>query len=197
MDTGLLFGAVRGPRRHPSGSKLCPRRGRASTGRAIQSFSRLFELSRSARQNAPAASTRPSGNHPLERDDFSLNRQPALAFCLSMIFSENRCTLFGIMLSPGCRKSRYTALPDLGQPALLREIGLRCRGPEQLTRLGLVVGDRGHGDVSVPQPLRIMFDAQIEAPQPQVQPNPAHLVHGSLNEVLRIEAPRRLDREAR
>jgi hypothetical protein len=34
----------------------------------------------------------------LERDDFSLNRHPALAFCLSMIFSENRCTLFGIML---------------------------------------------------------------------------------------------------
>src|SRR5262245_39042544 len=35
---------------------------------------------------------------PLERDDFSLNRHPALASCLSMIFSENRCTLFGIML---------------------------------------------------------------------------------------------------
>jgi hypothetical protein len=42
----------------------------------------------------------------LERDDFSLNRHPALAFCLSMIFSENRCTpriksgagFFGIML---------------------------------------------------------------------------------------------------
>jgi hypothetical protein len=33
-----------------------------------------------------------------ERDDFSLNRHPALASCLSMIFSENRCTLFGIML---------------------------------------------------------------------------------------------------
>jgi hypothetical protein len=27
-----------------------------------------------------------------------LNRHPALASCLSMIFSENRCTLFGIML---------------------------------------------------------------------------------------------------
>jgi hypothetical protein len=34
----------------------------------------------------------------LERDDFSLNRHPDLASCLSMIFSENRCTLFGIML---------------------------------------------------------------------------------------------------
>jgi hypothetical protein len=34
----------------------------------------------------------------LKRDDFSLNRHPALASCLSMIFSENRCTLFGIML---------------------------------------------------------------------------------------------------
>jgi hypothetical protein len=37
-------------------------------------------------------------DHALKRDDFSLNRHPALASRLSMIFSENRCTLFGIML---------------------------------------------------------------------------------------------------
>src|SRR5215831_4202471 len=80
---------------------------------------------------------------------------------------------------------------------LLREISLRCRSAEQCTGLGLVVGDRSHGKVSVPQPLRIMFDAQIEASQPQVQPNPAHLVHSGLGEVLRIEAPGWLDRETR
>jgi hypothetical protein len=34
----------------------------------------------------------------LERDDFSSKRHPALSFCLSMIFSENRYTLFRIML---------------------------------------------------------------------------------------------------
>ena len=34
----------------------------------------------------------------LERDDFSSNRHPALAFWWSMIFSENPCPLFGIML---------------------------------------------------------------------------------------------------
>jgi hypothetical protein len=34
----------------------------------------------------------------LERDDFSSNRHPALAFRWSMIFSENRHPLFGIML---------------------------------------------------------------------------------------------------
>jgi hypothetical protein len=34
----------------------------------------------------------------LERDDFSPDRHPALSFCLSMIFSENRYTLFRIML---------------------------------------------------------------------------------------------------
>jgi hypothetical protein len=34
----------------------------------------------------------------LERDDFSSNRHPALFFCLSMIFSENRHPLFRIML---------------------------------------------------------------------------------------------------
>src|SRR5262245_7688877 len=34
----------------------------------------------------------------LERDDFSSNRHLALLYCWSMIFSENRCPLFGIML---------------------------------------------------------------------------------------------------
>jgi hypothetical protein len=36
--------------------------------------------------------------HLLERDDVSSNLYPAPASSLSMIFSENRCTLFGIML---------------------------------------------------------------------------------------------------
>jgi hypothetical protein len=34
----------------------------------------------------------------LERDDFSSNRHLALRYCWSMIFSENRYPLFGIML---------------------------------------------------------------------------------------------------
>jgi len=34
----------------------------------------------------------------LERDDFRMIRHRALAFCLSMIFSENRRPLFRIML---------------------------------------------------------------------------------------------------
>jgi hypothetical protein len=34
----------------------------------------------------------------LERDSFSSNRHPTLAYCWSMIFSENRRPLFGIML---------------------------------------------------------------------------------------------------
>jgi hypothetical protein len=34
----------------------------------------------------------------LERDELWLDRHPALAFCLSMIFSENRIPLFRIML---------------------------------------------------------------------------------------------------
>src|ERR1700751_2619420 len=36
---------------------------------------------------------------PLERDDFSSNRHVALGYAWSMIFSENRYPLFGIMLS--------------------------------------------------------------------------------------------------
>ena len=35
----------------------------------------------------------------LERDDFSSNCHPALAYCWSMIFPENRFPLFGIMLN--------------------------------------------------------------------------------------------------
>ena len=34
----------------------------------------------------------------LEQDDLSSNRHPALVYCLSMIFSENRFPLFRIML---------------------------------------------------------------------------------------------------
>jgi len=34
----------------------------------------------------------------LERDELWFDRHPALAFCLSMIFSENRIPLFRIML---------------------------------------------------------------------------------------------------
>jgi len=34
----------------------------------------------------------------IERDDFSSNRHSALAYWWSMIFSENRFPLFGIML---------------------------------------------------------------------------------------------------
>ncbi len=34
----------------------------------------------------------------LEHDDVSSNRHHALSFCLSMIFSENRCPLFRVML---------------------------------------------------------------------------------------------------
>jgi hypothetical protein len=40
----------------------------------------------------------PREKAPLERDDVSSNHHPALPLCLSMIFSENRFPLFGIML---------------------------------------------------------------------------------------------------
>jgi len=38
------------------------------------------------------------GYDRLKRDEIGLNRHRALALCLSMIFSENRFTLFQIML---------------------------------------------------------------------------------------------------
>src|SRR5215470_178208 len=51
-----------------------------------------------ARAEARSSSGPAEGSEPLKRDDFSSNRHPALAFWWSMIFSENRCPLFGIML---------------------------------------------------------------------------------------------------
>jgi hypothetical protein len=47
----------------------------------------------------------------LERDDFSSNRHPALSFCLSMIFSENRYPLFRIMLRGRREKTRLAQGP--------------------------------------------------------------------------------------
>jgi hypothetical protein len=42
----------------------------------------------------------------LKRDGFKLNRHHGLASCLSMIFSENRFPLFGIVLY-ACSASRF------------------------------------------------------------------------------------------
>ncbi|WP_342739288.1 hypothetical protein [Bradyrhizobium sp. B117] len=37
-------------------------------------------------------------NRRLKRDEIRMNRHRALDYCLSMIFPENRCALFRIML---------------------------------------------------------------------------------------------------
>src|SRR5262245_27441755 len=88
------------------------------------------------------------------------------------------------------------ALPDLLQPTLPSEVGLRRGGAEQFVCFSLVVGNRRHCQVSVLETLRIMLDAKIDSPQPQVQPTPPHQFRCGFAEVLRIEAPGRLDREA-
>jgi hypothetical protein len=56
-----------------------------------------------------------SGASILERDDFSSNRRPTLAFCLRMIFSENWYPLFRIMLWPTMAQAeskKNARLPD-------------------------------------------------------------------------------------
>src|SRR4051812_22805299 len=49
----------------------------------------------------------------LDRDDFSSHGHPAPASCLSMIFSENRYRLFGIMLSDGDGRAGEVLARDL------------------------------------------------------------------------------------
>jgi hypothetical protein len=51
----------------------------------------------SARLDTAGQRAPPDGSR-LGRDAFWLNQHRALSFCLSMIFSENRCPLFRIML---------------------------------------------------------------------------------------------------
>src|SRR5262245_2436088 len=91
---------------------------------------------------------------------------------------------------------RWLALPGLVQPALPSEVGLRRGGAEQFACFSFVVGNRRHGEVGVLETLRIMLDAKIDSPQPQVQPTPPHQFRCGFAEVFRIEAPGRLDREA-
>jgi hypothetical protein len=56
----------------------------------------------------------------LEREELWFDRHPALAFCLSMIFSENRIPLFRITLKLGA---------VLAQAAADRRLVRRCKEP--------------------------------------------------------------------
>src|ERR1700686_4348252 len=58
----------------------------------------MVETAGHAAAQARRAAITQAGVGGLERYDSSSNRHPALAFCLSMIFSENRFPLFRIML---------------------------------------------------------------------------------------------------
>src|SRR5262249_1277933 len=83
------------------------------------------------------------GIHVLKRDDASSKRHRALASCLSMIFSENRYTLFGIML---WQRSVVHARPDLrlaedqqaARHLQLVGVGLHDRALVGLAILGIV-----------------------------------------------------------
>jgi hypothetical protein len=54
-------------------------------------------LSANRRPSSDQVRGQASPEHALKRDDFPSDRHHALAHCLSMIFSENRYPLFGIM----------------------------------------------------------------------------------------------------
>ena len=69
---------------------ICPR--------SAPSWRRPTISSRKIIRCVPRRRHRPHPDRALERDDFSSNCHPALAYCWSMILSENRYPLFGIML---------------------------------------------------------------------------------------------------
>jgi hypothetical protein len=63
---------------------------RTGWARATGTWSHWRRIGLSQASPAPGAA--------LKRDEIGMNRHRALGCCLSMIFSENRCALFRIML---------------------------------------------------------------------------------------------------
>src|SRR5215831_17860513 len=63
---------------------------------------------------------------PLDHDPIMLNRDHGLAFCLSMIFSENRFPLFGIMLY--WRKTANSNRTPVKVPAAFQAVPVRLSG---------------------------------------------------------------------
>src|SRR5260370_39268936 len=68
---------------------------------SIRTVSEYCGTMKGSSAQRPAVTAKLTFQFTLERDDFSSNRHPALLLCLSMVFSENRYPLFGIMLSHG------------------------------------------------------------------------------------------------
>jgi hypothetical protein len=63
--------------------------------------------------------------------NLSSNRHPALSFCLSMIFSENRYSLFRIMLWGRLRNQRMAAM-RFDPETCHHQPELRLSGPHRL-----------------------------------------------------------------
>ena len=81
---------------HPCSSSWSPRISRTRTARPSARNTTASIRAETGRNCGSGSCVQ--DREALKQDDFSSNRHPALAHCLSMIFSENRCPLFGIML---------------------------------------------------------------------------------------------------
>jgi hypothetical protein len=101
FDQNLLAPDLRQPVGDDAGGRVDAAAGRDRTDDADRPAGPALRTRRARPRDRGAAEKRneiaPS-HLGLERDDFSSNRHPALPYCLSMIFSENRYPLFGIML---------------------------------------------------------------------------------------------------
>src|SRR6516165_10371319 len=86
---------------------------------------------------------------------------------------------------------------DLLQTSFLLDIAARGLAAEQLERLDLVVGDRRERRIHVVVALRIALHPLVDAPQAEVEGDPAVELPNRLHQVHRIEPPDRLARPAR
>src|SRR5882757_8704669 len=80
---------------------------------------------------------------------------------------------------------------------LLTHIALRRRRAEQLAGLGLVVHDRRQRQVHIRGTVRIVLDAQIDAPQAEIELRPPRLLDQRLPPMARVEQQSRLQPQSR
>ena len=130
-------------------------KGKRGSGRKLCQVRRRFSLA--ARQCGPAISSAHAASP--EPDDFSSNRHPALAFCLSIIFSGNRLPLFRIHApmpkshsNRHCRQERRESRMSMPRRAGMREADVRRprRDAHQKSSVGQIVFSCGMSDASLP-----------------------------------------------
>src|SRR6516165_1321726 len=88
-------------------------------------------------------------------------------------------------------------LPEILQVTLLADVSLRRRGCEQFEPANVIVIRDRRRKIGIGKSLRIASDAEVNAPQLQIQRDPLHHLDRCFAEVAWIELPDRFTRPVR